>query len=97
MRSLFLQVMGNCHQGLPNRTKQKLSLPLLLRFLLKGLPPFSLPQPLPWAPQHLWPPKEAFPWESLSATTRKTSSSSRPGVRVVWCGFGGKGGDPAWG
>lgn len=42
---------------------------------------------------------------SAAATTRKTSSSSRPGEGAVWCGFGGKGGiwprakgrGPSWG
>lgn len=63
MRSLSLQVMGNCHPGLPGRTKQKLTLPLLLRFLLEGLPPFSpLPPPAPLAPLA---PQEASPWESV--------------------------------
>ena len=47
MKSRPSGVMGNCHQGLPHRTKQKLSLPLLLRFLLEGPPPFSAPPVTP--------------------------------------------------
>lgn len=39
MRSLSLQVMGNCRQGLLSRAKQRLTLPWLLRLLLEGLPP----------------------------------------------------------
>lgn len=61
MRSLPLQVMGNCRQGLLSRAKQRLTLPWLLRLLLEGLPPPPpTPQPPPSAPQ------EASPWESLS-------------------------------
>jgi hypothetical protein len=96
MRSLSLQVMGNCYQA--SLTEQnKRSLSLAPQVPTKGLPPFSHTPPHtqshPQAPQHLWPPKEASPWESvrtlLLATTRKTSSGSRPGVRAVWCGLVG--------
>ena len=102
MRSLSLRVMGNCHQGLPSRTKQKLSLSLLLRFLLEGPqpPPFSPPCHALGPPNSFGPPRRPLPGNlcqtSAAATTRKTSSSSRSGVRVVWCRFG-VGGKPAWG
>lgn len=39
MRSLSLQVMGNCWRGLLRGAKQKLTLPWLFRFLLEGPPP----------------------------------------------------------
>lgn len=69
MRSLSLQVMGNCHLGLPSRAKQKLTLPSLLRFLLEGLPPFSPLPPSPSAPPQApggGPPRRPLsPWESV--------------------------------
>lgn len=69
MRSLSLQVMGNCHPGLPSRAKQKLTLPLLLRFLLEGPPPFSplphSPSAPPPAPGGGPPRRPLSPWESV--------------------------------
>ena len=71
MRSLSLQVMGNCHSGLPSRSKQRLTLPLLLRFLLEGLPPISPPPPRV-------PPSPAGPPGGLSLGIYQTSASLPP-------------------
>lgn len=72
---------------------------LLCGFLQRNSHPFLPPMATPYAPHHhhrtSGPPSRVSSLgisvrALLLATTRKTSSGSRPGVRAVRCRFGGK-------